>query len=46
MVANSAIAKSFGEDRAGTRELSTEEDWFGDYMDAKDREDVAGDSGI
>ena len=46
MVANSAIAKSFGEDRAGTRELSTEEDWFGDYMDAKDRDDVAGDSGI
>ena len=46
MVANAAIAKSFGEDRAGTRELSTEEDWFGDYMDAKDREDVAGDSGI
>jgi hypothetical protein len=46
MVANSAIAKSFGEDRAGTRELSTEDDWFSDYMDAKDREDVAGDSGI
>ena len=46
MVANAAIAKSFGEDRAGTRELSTEEDWFGDYMDAKDRDDVAGDSGI
>ena len=46
MVANAAVAKSFGEDRAGTRELSTEEDWFGDYMDAKDREDVAGDSGI
>ena len=44
MVANAAIAKSFGEDRAGAGELSTEDDWFSDYMDEKDREDVGGDS--
>ena len=46
MIANAAAAKSFGEDQAGTREISTEDDWFQDYMDRKDREDVAGDSGI
>ena len=38
---NAAISKSFGQDQGG---VSTEDDWFGDYMDAKDRDGVDGES--
>ena len=41
MVVNMSAAKSFGEDGAG--QLDTEDDWFSQYMDAKDQGDVAGD---
>ena len=43
-VANAAISKSFGQDRVGAGGVSTGEDWFGDYMDAKDRDGVDGES--
>ena len=42
LVANMAIARSFGEDGAG--QLATDDDWFSVYMDEKDRGDVGGDS--
>ena len=42
LVANMAIAKSFGEDGAG--QLATDDNWFSIYMDEKDRGDVGGDS--
>ena len=41
MVVNMSAAKSFGEDGAG--QLDTEDDWFSQYMDAKDQGDVVGD---
>ena len=43
-VANAAISKSYGQDRVGGGGVSTDEDWFGNYMDAKDRDSVEGEA--
>ena len=41
-VINAAISKSFGQGQGGG--VTTDVDWFGDYMDAKDHDTVEGEA--
>ena len=41
-VINAAISKSYGQDQGGG--VSTDEDWFGNYMDTKDRDTMEGEA--
>ena len=38
---NAAISKSFGQDQGG---VSTEDDWFSDYIDTKDGDTMEGEA--
>ena len=38
---NAAISKSFGQDQGG---VSTEDDWFANYIDTKDRDTMEGEA--